>query len=227
MRKKAIVVLAVLAMVLLARNLHIILLQLPDDAAQGLIYRMMFFHIPSWFVGGFAVITSLIASVMYLTTKNLKYDALAVASTETAVAFFMIGMLTGSIWARISWGIWWTWDARLTSAFVLCLLYFGYLVLRTAIEEPTQRARLAAVMSIFAFADVPIVWYSIEWFRTQHPAPVLRGEGMIDPAMKAAVYGNVIPLAMIAAVFILLRYRQESIQREIDGIRRMTHAMAA
>lgn len=226
MRKKAILVLGVLAIILLVRNLHVVLIELPDDAAQGLIYRLMFFHVPSWFVCGFALIASLIASVMYLITKNLKYDSLAVASTETAVAFLSIGMLTGMVWARISWGIWWTWDARLTSAFVLSLLYFGYLVLRSAIEEPTQRARISAVMSIFAFADVPIVWYSIEWFRTQHPAPVLRAGGVIDPAMKAALYSNVIPLAMIAAVFILLRYRQENVRREIDGLRRMTHALA-
>lgn len=227
MRKKIILTLGILAIALLVRNLHVILVQLPDDAAQGLIYRIMFFHVPSWFVCGFALIASLIASVMYLVTKDLKYDSLAVAATETGVAFLSIGMLTGMVWARISWGIWWTWDARLTSAFALTLLYFGYLVLRTAIEEPTQRARISSVMSIFAFADVPIVWYSIEWFRTQHPAPVLRGEGVMDPAMKAALYSNVIPLAMIAAIFILLRYRQENVRREIDGLRRMTHALAA
>lgn len=227
MRNKLVYILGSLVAILFVRNLYVILTVLPDEANQGAMYRIMFFHIPSWWTAGLALIVAGVTSAFYLATGKMKYDAISVSVTEVAVAFLSIGMVTGMIWARIIWGIWWTWDARLTSAFVLCLLYFGYLVLRTAIEEPTQRARIAAVMSIFAFADVPIVWYSIEWFRTQHPAPVLRGEGFIDPAMKAAVYANVIPLAMIAAVFILLRYRQESIQREIDGLRRMTHAMAA
>jgi heme exporter protein C len=226
MRQKTIYTLAVVAAILLVRNLHTVLLELPDDADQGMIYRILFFHVPSWFVAGFACMTSLIASVLYLITKNFKYDSLAVSATETGIAFMSVGMVTGSIWGRMAWGIWWTWDARLTSALALCLLYFGYLVLRTAIEEPTQRAKIAAVFSIFAFADVPIVWYSIEWFRTQHPAPVLRAGGFIDPAMKAALYWNVVPLAMIGTIFLLLRYRQEGMRREIDSLRRLAHATA-
>ncbi len=220
MRKKIIIGLLLIAAVLLVRNLHTILLELPDDADQGPVYRIMFFHIPSWFTGGFAIFASVAASIAYLVTKDLKWDALAVASTEVAALFLSIGMVTGSIWGRMSWGIWWTWDARLTSAFVLWLLYNGYLVLRTAIEEPTQRARISAVMSIFAFVDVPIVWYSIEWFRTQHPAPVLRGGGQMEGPMKATVYGNWIPLLLLATAFVLLRLRQEQVKREIDGLRR-------
>ena len=226
MRNKIIYALAALAAVLVVRGLHVILLELPDDAQQGPVYRILFFHVPAWFVGGFGCITALIASIIYLIKRDLRYDSLAVAATEAALAFLAIGMVTGSIWGRIAWGIWWTWDARLTSAFVLCLLYGGYLVLRLAIEEPTTRARIAAVMSIFAFADVPLVWYSIEWFRTQHPQPVLRAGGSIDPAMKSALYWNVLPMAMIATILLLIRYRQESVRREIDALRRQVHAAA-
>lgn len=225
MRKIVIITMAVLGLALLLRNLHVILLQLPDDAAQGPVYRIMFFHIPSWFTAGIAIFASLGASLMYLIKKDLRWDGVAVATTEVAVAFLTIGLVTGSIWGRISWGIWWTWDARLTSAFVCWLLYAGYLVLRTAIDEPAQRARISAVLQIFAFADLPIVWYSIEWFRTQHPAPVLRGSGQMEGPMKAAVYANWPALMLIAAVFVMLRLRQESIKREIDSLRRTVHAL--
>ena len=224
MRTKIISLCAVVGSLWIIRNLYLIM-NLPDEAEQGAIYRILFFHVPSWFTAGIGLTVALVASVLYLVKKDLKYDALAVATTEASVAFLTIGMVTGSIWGRIAWGIWWTWDARLTSAFILCLLYGGYLVLRTAIEEPAQRARLSAVMNIFAFADMPIVWYSIEWFRTQHPAPVLRGGGSMDPSMKTVMYQNWYAYMLVMVVLVLLRLRQEETRRELDGLRRLAHSM--
>jgi heme exporter protein C len=225
MRLKVQYILAALAIPLLIRNLYVVLLQLPDDADQGAVYRIIFYHVPSWFTAGIACIIALFSSVMYLIKRNLRWDSLAVATTEVGVLFITIGLVTGSIWGRQAWGIWWTWDARLTSAFVCWLLYAGYLVLRSAIEDPSQRARISAVFNIFAFADIPIVWYSIEWFRTQHPAPVLRGEGYMDPAMKAALYANWPALMLLAAMFVLIRIHQEEARRELDSLRRLAHSV--
>ncbi|MFN0165050.1 MAG: cytochrome c biogenesis protein CcsA [Bryobacteraceae bacterium] len=225
MREKILYTCGFLAAVLLIRNLYVLLLQLPDEADQGPVYRILFYHVPAWFTSGVAIIAALAGSVMYLVRKDLWWDTLAVAATEVAVAFITVGLVTGSIWGRIAWGIWWTWDARLTSALVLWLLYFGYLILRTSIEDPTARARISAVFSIFAFADVPIVWYSIEWFRTQHPAPVLRGDGYMDPAFKAVLYLNWPALMLLAGVLLAVRMRQEERRREIDGLRRLAHSM--
>ena len=166
-----------------------------------------------------------ISSALYLATKNLRYDAIAVASTEVGLAFATVVLATGSIWARIIWGIWWTWDARLTSMLVCWLLYASYLMLRRAIDEPTQRAKFSAVLSIFAFSDVIIVWKSIEWWRTQHPAPVFWGGGSI-PADWAAVAGwNLLAMVMLGGVLTAVRLRQEQSQREIDSLRRMAHAL--
>src|SRR6266568_2640472 len=173
MRKTTIYLLAVLAILLLVRNIYAIMLQVPDDAEQGPIYRIIYFHVPAAFTAFTGFFVALVASVLYLTTKNFKYDSLAVAVTEVALAFATVNLVTGSIWARFAWGIWWTWDARLTSMFTCWLMYAGYLMLRRAIEEPTQRARLSAVLSIFGFVNVGFVYKSIEWYRTQHPSPVL------------------------------------------------------
>ena len=145
--------------------------------------------------------------------------------TEVGLAFLAGNLITGSIWGRVAWGIWWTWDARLTSALVCWLLYAGYLMLRNAIEEPTQRATFAAVFSIFAFIDVPIVIFSIKWWRTQHPQPVFWGGGSFPPDWKAVFGWQMLAVMMVGVVFTMVRLRQEQFQREIDSLRRMAHAL--
>ena len=166
-----------------------------------------------------------VTSALYLVTRNFKFDAISVAVTEVGLAFLAANLVTGSIWGRIIWGIWWTWDARLTSALVCWLLYAGYLMLRRAIEEPTARARISAVFNIFAFADVPIVIFSIKWWRTQHPQPVFWGGGSIDPSMRITAELNLLALVLLAVVLTLIRLRQEEVQREIDSLRRYAHAV--
>ena len=219
MREKLIYALGAVAAILLVRNLNIILNVLPDEANQGAMYRILFFHVPAWWTAGLAVMLSAGTSVAYLWTGKLRYDAISVSVTEVAVVFLCIGMVTGSIWARIIWGVWWTWDARLTSAFVCVLLYSGYLLLRNGISDPTQRAKISAVFNLFAFADVPIVWYSIRWWRTQHPQPM-----SLPPDMMRAFLWNWLFLVLLMIIFVLLRLRQEETQREIDGLRRLAHA---
>src|SRR5207302_2978214 len=166
-------------------------------------------------------------SIVYLVRKDLRYDSIAASINEVSLAFATITLITGSIWGRIAWGIWWTWDARLTSYFVCWLLYAGYLMMRRAIDDPTTRARLCAVLSIFACVDIVIVWKSIEWFRTQHPGPVLsiRNGGGMAPGMEAPIWWNVLALVALGSALVLLRWRQEGVRREIDALRRYAHAL--
>src|SRR5262245_32017704 len=133
MRKNLIYALCLVAAVLLVSNLHTILNVLPDEENQGVMYRIMFFHIPAWWTAGLALMVAVYTSIAYLVTGKMKYDAISVSVTEVAVVFLFIGLSTGMIWGRIIWGIWWTWDARLTSAFVCTLLYGSYLLLRNGI----------------------------------------------------------------------------------------------
>jgi heme exporter protein C len=198
---------------------------LPREASQGAIFKIIFFHVPMAMTAMLCSFVALIGSVMFLLTKNFKYDALAVSVTEVGLAFLAANLVTGSIWGRIIWGIWWAWDARLTSALVCWLLYAGYLALRNAIEEPTQRATFAAVFSIFAFIDVPIVIFSIKWWRTQHPAPVFWGGGSIPGACAAVAGWNWLAMVLLGVVLVAIRLRQEDSQREIDSLRRMAHAL--
>lgn len=225
MRDKILYVLGALAILILARDLYVIA-SLPQEAAQGAIFKIIFFHVPAAWTAIVAAITALTMSVQFLRTKDFKYDAAAVAVTEVGLAFLAANLVTGSIWARVIWGIWWTWDVRLTSALVCWLLYAGYLMLRHAIEEPTQRATFAAVFSILAFLDVPIVYFSIRWFRTQHPAPVfLSSNGSFPADWTRVLLSNWLGLLLLAIVMTAIRLRQEESQREIDSLRRAAHAM--
>jgi heme exporter protein C len=227
MRERVTIGLAALAAALLAYDLYQIFLVLPDEAAQGAIYRIIFFHVPAAIVGMVGYFAALVLSLLYLYSKNLRFDGFAASVVEVSLVFSVVNIVTGSIWGRIIWGIWWTWDARLTSALVCILIFSGYLMLRRAIDEPTQRARLSSALAIFGCVDVVIVWKSIEWFRTQHPGPVLSfrtGGGNIDPGMERMLFLNFLAILMIATALVLIRTRQEATAREIDSLRRFANA---
>lgn len=225
MREKVLYGLGFVGMLLLARNLYVIA-NFPPEAAQGAIFKIIFFHVPAAWTAIVAATVALVTSILFLVTKNFKYDAVAVASTEVGLAFLAVNLVTGSLWGHVIWGIWWTWDWRLTSALVCWLLYAGYLMLRHAVEEPTQRATFAAVFSIFAFLDVPIVVMSIRWFRTQHPSPVfLSSTGSFPHDWTMALLWNWVALLLIGIVMTVIRLGHEDTQREIDYVRRMAHAL--
>lgn len=219
--------LALAAALLLSYNLYQMFLVLPDEALQGAIYRILFFHAPSAIVAMLGYFVALTYSVLYLSSGHLRWDSLASSVIEVSLVFSVVNIVTGSIWARIIWGIWWTWDYRLTSALVCVLIFAGYLMMRRAIDEPTQRARLSSALCIFGCVDVVIVWKSIEWFRNNHPGPVLSirtGGGTMDPAMERIFYLNLLAILMMAAALVLIRTRQEAVAREIDSLRRFANA---
>ena len=165
--------------------------------------------------------------IAYLVTKDLRWDSIAAPINEVSCAFAIVTLITGSIWGRVIWGIWWTWDPRLTSYFVCLLMYASYFMLRRAIDEPSQRATLSAVLSIFASLDIVIVWKSIEWWPTQHPQPVLsiRNGGGMAPGMEAPIYWNLLAMVLLGTALTLVRMRQENMRREIDALRRYAHAI--
>ncbi len=223
MLQKLILATGIGAALYLVRNLYVIFLQLPDEAAQGAIYRVFYFHLPGYLTAATCFLLAGIFSVLYLTTKRFKWDSLAAAVTEVGLPFAAMNLITGMIWGRIIWGIWWTWDPRLTAALISALVYAGYLMLRNAIPEPTERAKNSAVLAIFAFAGVIFTYKSNEWFRTQHPGPVLTirtGGGTIDPQMEWMLAHNLLALLMLAGVLIAIRWNQEERRRQIESLRR-------
>jgi heme exporter protein C len=226
MRERILILLSAIAAALLAHNLYVMLLQLRDDKLQAAVFRIIFFHVPDAWTAFLLFFAAMVASVLYLATRNLRWDAFAVAATEVGLAFAVANLVTGMIWGANIWGTPWTWDARLTSTLIGALLYAGYLMLRHAVEDPTERAKNAAVLSIIAFADVPIIFFSIRWWRRMlHPAPVVGGGGFMSPEYWRMLFLNWAPLLLLAAVLLAIRMRQEEQQREVEALRRRAHAL--
>ncbi len=227
MRDKIFYGLSAATALLLIRNLYMIFMVLPDELNQGAAYRIFYFHVPSAMLGMSGIGIALIFSVLYLITKDFRWDSIAAGITEVSMVFCTMFLVTGSLWGRIAWGVWWAWDPRLTSALVLWLIGSGYLMLRRAIDEPTTRARLSAVLSIFGSVNSYIVWKSIEWYRTQHPQPVLsiRNGGGMAPGMEATMYWNLLALVMLGVLLVMIHMRQETMSRDVEALRRYAHAL--
>jgi heme exporter protein C len=188
----------------------------PTDAAQGDVGRIFYYHVPIAMLSLVFPYLNFAASLLYLfwrtrdPLKALTADAFALASAEVAVVYASITLLTGMLWGRVAWGIWWTWDARLTSMLLLWLLYVSYLMLRS-FSATGQSQTLAAVLSVFAAVDVPIVYMSIRWWRTQHPAPVFGGgpnSGM-DKSMLPAFLWNLAGWAIWGVFILFVRFALE------------------
>src|SRR5215469_7848153 len=210
---------AVVVFLLVAAASYGALIWAPEERTMGLVQRIFYFHVSSAWTGFVAFIMVFIGSVAYLRTRAPKWDWLSVASAEVGVAFFTIVLVTGPIWAKPVWGIWWTWDARLTSSFLLWVLFVSYLVLRTLVDEPSRRAMVSAVFGIFATLDIRQVYFSIWWFRTQHPQPVIGDGGKLDARMGYVLLLCWAALLAVMMVLIRLRYRLEGIRTEVDSYR--------
>jgi heme exporter protein C len=199
----------------------------PEERTMGLIQRIFYFHAASAWAGMDAFFVCFIANLLYIWKRNPRYDWVGVSSAEVGLAFITVVLITGPIWAKPAWGIWWTWDARLTSTFVLWLLYVSYLLLRSLIEEQERRALLSALFGVFAFLDVPLVYFSIRWWRTQHPAPVVMGGpgSGLDPTMNKVFFFSVLAMHVLMAFLIVERTAVENVKSEVDILQREAEAL--
>ncbi|HUK23144.1 MAG TPA: cytochrome c biogenesis protein [Terriglobales bacterium] len=213
--KKAFPFLALLTAALLSFALYQAMVVAPTEKTMGDVQRIFYYHVPSAWTAFLFFLINLIASIVYLIRRNLEWDAVAVASAEVGVVFCTVVLVTGPLWARPVWGIWWTWDIRLTSTLVLWLIYVSYLILRR-FSTGGQTPVLAAALAIFGALDVPLVYFSIWFFRTQHPQPVIGGGGAIDPRMLRVLLINWLAFLCFGALVFWARYRLEVLQREAE-----------
>ena len=202
---------------LIAYALRLALWDSPPDAAQGNMARAFYYHMPNWIGSLLFFGTNLVASVAYLAMRRqkgsvaaMKADSLALASAEMGTLYCALGLISGSLWGRVAWGIWWTWDARLTSTLVLWLIYVSYLMVRRFVASSDPGA-ICAVLAIFGFCDVPLVYMSTRWWRTQHPGPVFGGApgSFVDPTMQAPIWWNVLAWVAWGALIASIRYAVE------------------
>jgi heme exporter protein C len=198
----------------------------PTENSMGEIQRIFYLHAASGWAGMTAFFVCFVANICYVLRRKQKYDWIAVSAAEVGLAFTTVLLITGPIWAHPVWGIWWTWDARLTSTFILWMLYIAYLLLRGMVEEPDRRALLSAVFGIFAFIDVPLVFGAIRWWRTQHPQPVIMGGpgSGLEPTMRNVFFFSVLAMHALMVLLLSERYRLEKTRDEFLEVQREAEA---
>jgi heme exporter protein C len=222
MKKAAIGLYVVLTIALMIWGYYQAIYVAPTDAMQGEVFRIIFYHVPS-FAAAFTFFSiSFLGSIGFLSFRLSRpawaqiADAWALAGAEVGVVFCTVGLTTGPLWGRRAWGIWWTWDARLTTTLVLWLIYVSYLLLRRFAAGP-QMQTLAAVLGIFGALDVPIVYMANRWWRTQHPAPVFggaEGSGM-DPSMVGPFLWNMLAWFAWGVLIVAIRFAVERQHQKI------------
>ncbi len=190
----------------------------PLEETMGLLQKIFYIHLPMswWALVSFFVVFA--ASVGYLVKRSDWLDSLAGAAGEIGVLLSTLTLITGSIWGRAAWNVWWTWDPRLTTALVMWFVYMGYLVLRAAPMGAERRALVCAVLGIVAFLDVPLVFYSARIWRSVHPAVFGRQGGGLEPEMWHAVAVSLAAFGLLWLSMLLARYRQVRAERRLEAL---------
>ena len=181
----------------------------PTEEHMGEVYRIIYVHVPSAFTAFFSSFVLLVVSIWALVKKNSGAPLVAKASAEVGLIFTVLTLATGSIWGRPTWGVWWDWDARLTTTLILALLYCGYLILYGSLHPGPQRNKICAALGILIAADVPIIYKSVSWWRTLHQPPTLmrKGESTMAPEMVNALVFCIVVMLVVGAYLVYQRYK--------------------
>lgn len=209
------------AVLLLAIGLYWGLMVAPPDAFQGEVQRIMYLHVPSVSTAYLAIIVTFCGSILYLWKRELRFDALALSSAEIGVVFLGITLATGSIWGKPTWGVWWTWDARLTVTAIVFTMYVGYLMLRAFAEEPQAGARYGAVLAILSLPAIILNHFAVQWWRTLHqPSSLLRAGGpSVAPVILWPLVFNIVAMLVLYSYFLLERMRLERTRHRTAELR--------
>jgi heme exporter protein C len=202
-------------------GLYLIFMYAPTEQKMGIVQRIFYFHLPSAWTSFLAFFVVAVSSSLYLWRRERKWDRIAYASAEIGVVFCSLVLLTGPIWARPVWNVWWTWDPRLTTTLILWLMYVAYLMLRSS-SESSKTSRFTAVFGILAFLDVPLVYMSTRWWRTIHPKPVIGGEpgsSGLAPEMALTLIVCLLGFTLFYLYLMVQRISLEKLKDEIEEIK--------
>jgi heme exporter protein C len=218
-------ILALLGGALMLFNVYLIFMVAPTDSVLGHVQRVFYFHVPMAIMSFVAFFVVFVASIVYLMGRSEKWDRLAHASAEVGVVFVTLALLTGVIWARPVWGVWWTWEPRLTTTLILWLIYMACLMIRAYAPNRARGAVYAAVVGIIGFVDVPIVYYSVQWWRSIHPSPVvgpLAEANALEPIMLAILLFSFVTFLVL---FLYLLVERAALRGAEDQVRLLRFSM--
>ncbi|HEX5872640.1 MAG TPA: cytochrome c biogenesis protein CcsA [Longimicrobium sp.] len=193
----------------------------PTEAEMGIVQRIYYVHVPSALVAYLAFGIVALCSLGYLWLRDERLDTVAVCAAELGLVFATIVLMTGPLWGKIAWGAWWVWDARTSLTLLLWFIYAGYFVLRGATESPERGKRFAAILGVVGAADIPLIHMSVQWFRTQHPKPVvLKPEGpTAAPEMVQTLLVSFLGFTLLFFSLLLARMVVEKLSRRLDAAR--------
>lgn len=211
-------IIGIIAILNIAIGLYMALFYAPTERTMGDVQRIFYFHVPSAWVGFLAFFVVFIASIMFLWKRERCWDALALSAAEIGVVFITLVLLTGPMWAKKAWGVFWVWDARLTTSLILWMIYIGYLMLRSTAESE-RRARFAAVLAIVGFIDVPIIFISVQIWRTMHPELIIGTEGGLAPQMTQTLMVCLLSFTWLFAYLLIQRLRLEQARDQVNVLR--------
>lgn len=223
MKEKIKNILTLLDLPLIVLALYTVFIYAPADSYMGDVQRIFYFHVAFAWVGFLAFFCNFMGSIMYLIKKNRWWDILAVSSAEIGIAFCLIVLTTGPIWARPVWGAWWTWDPRLVTFLILTFMYAAYMTVRNAIEEETKRGRFAAVIGIIAFLNVPLTYIASKWIgsRTIHPDVVRPGgKWDISPEMTMSLRVSIVAVTIFFVILLLRRMDLETLRDRVAELKK-------
>ena len=206
-----------LSLALFIGALYLVFLYVPTEATMGVVQRIFYFHVPVAWVAFLAFFIVFLCSILYLWKRQSRWDVIASSAAEVGVVFTTLVLITGAIWAKPIWGVWWVWEPRLTTALVLWFIYVAYLLVRSYAAEESRGARFAAVVGIVGFIDVPIVAMAITLWRTQHPGPVIF-EGGLAPAMLLTL---LVSIFAFTTLFVVLLMQRVSLKNSEEAVKRM------
>lgn len=206
-RRRGILGLGTLGLLLIGA--YLALVWSPPDVDQHDAMRILYVHVPSIWTAYLGFFLVLVSSAMYLWKRDLRWDRLAAACAELGVLFTALTLAVGSIWARPIWGVWWTWDPRVTTTAILFVIYIGYLMFRSMQPNPVTRAQQSAVIGIIGFVDIPVVHMSVLWWRSLHQGPTLQGMNgpLLDPRMELALLVNTVAFTILFVYLLAERLR--------------------
>lgn len=220
---RVLLALTALSAVMMMVALYLALVGAPEANLQSetgrYAQRIIYFHIATAWVGFLAFFVTFIGGVAYLRTQNRKWDILALSSAEIGTVFMLGVLVSGSIWAKPAWGVWWVWDERLTISLIQFLIYVGYLMLRASVEDPSRRARFAAVYGVVAFISVPINFIAIRLWRTQHPLMFGDEGGGLSPNMMFAFLFSLITFSIWYVTLMWHRIRLERFRDDVEQLK--------
>jgi len=213
---------ALITGIMMLANLYFIFMVAPTDAVLGNVQRIFYFHVPIAIMSFLAFFLVFIASLVYLFKRSLKWDSFAYASAEVGVVFVTLALITGIIWAKPVWNTWWTWEPRLTTTMILWLIYVAYLMVRSYAPNQSKGAIYAAVVGIVGFVDVPIVYYSVVWWRSIHPSPVVgpfAQSDALDGTMALILLFSFITFVFFFAYMVMERMNVRTMEESLSSIR--------